>query len=120
MYRIKKKWKSYAFNQISIFLHAPATSGIYVLHNPTRCLLVGETKNIRRQLLGHLQGDHPLITLWNPSGFCFETCSETLRLNRKRELALQFQPVIQERYGSADVYDVQDALETVGFSLPPN
>jgi len=110
-------WKSYAFNQISIFLHAPATSGIYLLHNSTRCLFVGETRNIRTQLLGHLHGDHPLITVWNPSGFCFETCSEALRLNRERQLALQFQPVIRDRYDSVHVYDAQDALESEGFPL---
>ena len=114
----RMNWKSYAFNRLSIFLHAPASSGIYLLHNATRCLFVGESRNIRSQLLGHLRGDHPLITVWDPSGFCFESCAEALRLDRKRQLALQFQPVIRERYDSVEGYKNHVALETTAFPLP--
>jgi len=114
----RMNWKSYAFNHFSIFLRAPATSGVYLLHNSIRCLFVGETDNIRNQLLEHLRGDQPLITIWNPAGFCFETCPETLRIDRKRQLVLQFQPAIRERYDRVRVYDSPDALETAAFSIP--
>jgi hypothetical protein len=114
----RMNWKSYGFNQLSILIHAPATSGVYLLHNSTRCLFIGESSNIRDQLLGHLHGDRPVITLWDPSGFCFEPCPEALRIDRKRQLALLFQPAIWERDYGVDVYQNHDTVETAATSLP--
>jgi hypothetical protein len=88
--------KSYSFNGLSVRLHAPAASGVYYLHNSARCIYVGEAENIRRALLGHLQGDIPCITVWDPSGFCFELCPETVRVGKKNNLTMRFGPAIKE------------------------
>jgi hypothetical protein len=86
--------QSYSFNQLSIFLHAPAKSGLYLLRTSARCIYVGETDNIRKSLLAHLRGDIPWITLWAPSHFSFELCREASRILRMSQLAAKLQPVI--------------------------
>ena len=89
------KPKSYSFTRLSIHLHAPAKSGVYYLHNSARCIYVGEAENIRHALLAHLQGDIPWITVWAPTGFSFELCSETLRFQKRNELTMLFRPAVK-------------------------
>jgi len=86
--------QSYSFNQLAIFLHAPAKSGVYLLRTSSRCIYVGETENIRKSLLSHLHGDDPWITLWAPTQFSFELCSEASRSQRQTQLSARLQPVV--------------------------
>jgi hypothetical protein len=86
--------QSYSFTQLSIFLHAPAKSGVYLLRTSARCVYVGETENIRKSLLAHLHGDIPWITVWAPSRFSFELCSDASRTQLKDQLSARLQPVI--------------------------
>ena len=86
--------ESYSFSQLSIFLYAPAKSGVYLLRTSARCVYVGETENIRKSLLAHLRGDIPWITVWAPSRFSFELCSDGSRAQLKNKLSAQLQPVI--------------------------
>jgi hypothetical protein len=86
--------QSHSFNQLSIFLHAPAKSGVYLLRTSARCVYVGETENIRKSLLAHLHGDSPWINLWAPSGFSFELCSDESRVQLKNKLSVQLRPAV--------------------------
>ena len=86
--------QSYSFTQLSIFLHVPAKSGVYLLRTSARCIYVGETENLRKSLLAHLHGDIPWITVWAPSCFSFELSSDDSRAQLKDQLTARLQPVI--------------------------
>ncbi len=85
---------SYSFTQVSVFLHAPARPGIYLLRTSARCIYIGESENIRKSLLAHLHGDLPWITVWAPSRFSFELCPDASRTELKNQLVARLQPVI--------------------------
>jgi hypothetical protein len=87
--------RSFSFNQLAVFLKAPAKPGVYVLHTLSRCIYIGETENLRESLFGHLKGDMPWITVWDPTSFSFEVCYEA-RAERKNQLMAEFKPAIQE------------------------
>jgi hypothetical protein len=109
------KSKSYSFTQFSILLHAPAKAGLYHLHTTARCIYVGEAENIRQTLLAHLRGDIPWITVWDPTGFSFELCSDSSRVERKKELASKLNPAVEDRHGMKG-----PSLETIpqGMRVP--
>ena len=102
--------QSYSFNQLSIFLHAPAKSGIYLLRTSARCIYVGETENIRKSLLSHLHGDDPWITLWAPTQFSFELCRETSRAQRQSQLSARLQPVVGHHVSAMPASGLSAAL----------
>jgi hypothetical protein len=109
------KSKSYSFTQFSIFLYAPAKAGVYHLHTTARCIYVGETENIRQTLLAHLRGDIPWITVWNPTGFSFELCSDSSRVEKKKALVSNLHPAVGDRQGMKG-----PSLETIpqGMRVP--
>jgi len=94
--------KSYSLNILSIFLHAPAKSGVYLLHNSSRCLYIGESDNIRQTLLQHLRGDNSAITLFDPNGFSFELQPDASRARRKDQLSSELEPAIESWGSTAD------------------
>ena len=94
--------RSYSFNQLSILLHAPAKSGVYLLHNSVRCLYIGEAENIRQCLLERTRSDDPSITVLDPNGFSFELQSEASKVERKNQLIAEYQPAIENWDGSAN------------------
>jgi len=86
--------KSYSFNVLSVFLHAPAHSGVYLLHNSARCLYIGDSDDIRQTLLRHMHGDNSAISVFGPVGFSFELHPEASRVRRRDELRSEFDPTI--------------------------
>jgi hypothetical protein len=112
------KLKSYSFNGLSIRLYAPAQSGVYYLHNSARCIYVGEAENIRRALLGHLQGDIPWITVWAPTGFCCELCPETSRVQKRNELAMRFRPALKNWATDVDEASARVTPQDMRLPLP--
>jgi GIY-YIG catalytic domain len=92
--------KSYSFTQLGIFLNVPSKSGIYLLHNSSRCIYIGESTNLRKALQEHFRGDTPWITVWNPTGFSFELCSENVRTARKAQLIDELLPIITNAHSS--------------------
>lgn len=109
--------KSYSFSRFSILLNAPAEPGVYLLHNSARCIYIGETDNIRQSVLGHLRGDTPWITIFNPGGFSFELCSEASRVQRRNELVLQLEPLITSGVESVDDSAPQTVPHAMDFPL---
>jgi excinuclease UvrABC nuclease subunit len=97
--------QSYSFTQLSIFLHAPAKSGVYLLCTSGRCIYVGETENLRKSLLAHFHGDIPWITVWAPSRFSFQLCSDESKTQLKNQLSARLQPVIGDHGGAIAATD---------------
>ncbi len=56
-------------------------------------IYIGQTKNLRAQMLGHLYGDNPCIAHYQPSGFAFELVSPQDHRRRFEELIRQLEPL---------------------------
>ena len=94
--------KSYSLNRLSVFLHAPAKPGVYMLHNSCRCLYIGDSDNIRRTLLQHMRDDHSVITIFDPDGFSFELHPNASKAPRRDQLISEFEPAIESWVGTED------------------
>jgi hypothetical protein len=88
------KPKSYFLTQLSILLSAPAKPAVYGLHTSDRWIFIGETENLRETLQKYLEGDSPWISVWAPTGFCFELWADEPRLDRKDQLVTALRPMI--------------------------
>ncbi len=75
----------YGWSWESINRYAPEAPGIYGLYNAL-WIYIGQTKNLRAQMLGHLYGDNPCIAHYQPSGFAFELVSPQDHRRRFEEL----------------------------------
>ena len=72
---------------------APSVSGIYAIFTPRRWLYVGETDDIRRSLLGHLNdGDADGLVDAGPLSFSFEVVPPAERVARRRALIAKLAP----------------------------
>lgn len=84
--------KSYSFNVLSIFAHAPAESGVYQLHDSSRCFYVGYSENILQTLLQHMRGDNSAVTAFDPDGFSFELHPDASTAGERISLARSSNP----------------------------
>jgi hypothetical protein len=109
--------KSYSLNRLSIFLHAPAKSGVYLLHNSSRCLYIGDSDNIRQTLRQHLRDDNSAITLFDPDGFSFELQPEASRGRRKDQLNSELEPAIESWDETADEGSLESLPHGAKFPL---
>jgi hypothetical protein len=82
----------YFFTRPSIIVNAPDQSGVYALHYQTTWVFVGESANIRAQLLQHLNGDNACIAVYPHLSFSFEMIPEAVRAWRQDELISGFRP----------------------------
>jgi hypothetical protein len=72
---------------------APDASGIYAIFTPRRWLHIGETDDIRRSLLDHLNDpDVEGLAESGPLSFSFEVVPPAGRLARRRALIAQLAP----------------------------
>jgi hypothetical protein len=60
------------WSERSIKTNAPAASGVYAIFNATTWLYVGESDDIRSNLLDHLGGNIPGLAEAAPTGFSHE------------------------------------------------
>jgi hypothetical protein len=81
-----------SFTAVSIQKNAPEFSGVYGLSNAREWLLVGESDNIRAQLLEHQREIGTVLKNLTPTGFTFELCSSTERLIRQKTLVRELRP----------------------------
>jgi hypothetical protein len=109
--------KSYSLNRLSIFLHAPAKSGVYLLHNSSRCLYIGDSDNIRQTLLQHLHDHNSAISLFAPDGFSFELQPEASRARRKDQLSSEIEPALERWDEAADEGSLEHLPHGVKFPL---
>lgn len=82
----------YPFSHTSIVLNAPEESGVYALHYQTTWVYVGESANIRAQLLEHLNGDNACIAVYPNLNFSYELIPEPVRAWRQDEMIREFRP----------------------------
>ena len=82
------------FERESVLLNAPEASGVYGLYN-VLWIYIGETENIRRRLLEHLEGDNHCINHYRPSGFAFELAGLEQRIRRRLELVGALEPLCE-------------------------
>jgi len=72
---------------------APSVSGIYAIFTPRRWLYVGETDDIRRSLMGHLNdADADGLVNAGPLSFSFEVVPPAERVARRRALIAKLAP----------------------------
>ena len=109
--------KSYSLNRLSVFLHAPAKSGVYLLHNSCRCLYIGDSDNIRRSLLQHMRGDHAAIAVFDPDGFSFELQPYASRARRRDQLRSEFEPAVESWGGTEDEGSLEGLPHGTKFPL---
>jgi len=83
----------FSFSQASIVLNAPEQSGVYALHSLGTWVYVGESANIRAQLLQHLVGDNACISVYPYLNFSYELIPEAVRAWRHGELIREFRPI---------------------------
>ena len=86
------RYSRYRWSLESINRYAPEAPGIYGLYNAL-WIYIGQTKNLRAQMLGHLYGDNPCIVHYQPSGFAFELVSPQDHRRRFEELIRQLEPL---------------------------
>ena len=109
--------KSYSLNRLSICLHAPTKSGVYLLHNSSRCLYIGDSDNIRQTLLQHLRDHNSAITLFDPDGFSFELQPEASRVRRKDHLTSELEPALESWDGTGDEESLERFPHAAKFPL---
>lgn len=85
--------KTYPWSHSAIVASAPSMSGVYAIWNRDHCVFVGETQDLQRRLLAHLQGDNPCIAKSQPTAFSFEAVPAGLRGTRQSALIFQLRPV---------------------------
>jgi hypothetical protein len=90
------RYKKYRFERESILLHAPECSGVYGLYSAL-WICLGEADNLRTRLLELVNGDHPCIIRYKPSGFAFELASPLDRLGRCQQLVTELLPLCIEK-----------------------
>jgi hypothetical protein len=87
----------YGFSVGSIRAHAPAMSGVYGISNGCEWIYIGEADNIQQRLLEHLAEDGTQLKARVPTGFSYEVCNQSIRVERQDRLILQYEPVCNRR-----------------------
>jgi hypothetical protein len=91
---------AYPFNETSIMVNAPRVAGIYALYNNKTWVYIGEGRDIFAQLIQHLRGDVPCISMFPHLNFSFETITvPTARVWRMKDVIDEFRPICNARFG---------------------
>jgi predicted GIY-YIG superfamily endonuclease len=87
----------YSLTMMMIYAQAPTVSGIYGISNAREWIYIGETDNIRRALLAHLQDSGATVMQRQPTGFVFESCDQVSRPARQDRLVQEYEPTCNRR-----------------------
>jgi hypothetical protein len=82
-----------SFTMNSIHKNAPAESGVYGLSNSRHWIFIGESDNLRLQLIAHLRNADGFGIGQRPTGFTFELCAPEHRVARQNLLVSELEPV---------------------------
>jgi hypothetical protein len=93
---------TYALGFRAVQDRAPQASGVYAIFTPRRWLYVGETDDIRRSLLDHLNdaGADGLVRT-GPLSFSFEVVPPAERVARRRALVAELAPGLADHGASS-------------------
>ena len=89
------------FTNDAIQMYAPVTSGVYGISNAREWIYIGETDNIQRALLTHLQGLTTVLMKRKPTGFVFEVCDPAQRSSRQDRLVFEYEPACNRQQRQA-------------------
>jgi hypothetical protein len=81
-----------SFTVVSIQNNAPESSGVYGLSNAREWLFIGESDNIRADVLECQREIGTTLKAQTPTGFTFELCSPTERSARQKTLIRELKP----------------------------
>ena len=82
-----------SFTITSIGKNAPPESGVYGLADARQWIYVGETADIQRELLRHLNYPHAFLKEHPPSGFTYELGTREHRNERQNRLIMELEPI---------------------------
>jgi predicted GIY-YIG superfamily endonuclease len=86
-----------SFTAVSVRKNAPESSGVYGLSNRREWLFIGEASNIQARLLEHLEETGTLLMNRGPTGFTFEECLPSNRIDRQNALIRELEPFCNRR-----------------------
>jgi hypothetical protein len=82
----------YTFGYAGVQQKAPEESGVYVIYSAARWIHVGDSDDIRRSLLRHLNEALPCMDGEGPLSFGFELRGDADRAARRRALVAELAP----------------------------
>jgi hypothetical protein len=82
-----------SFTMNSIYKNAPAESGVYGLSNSQHWIYIGESSNLRLQLMDHLRKADGFGVGQRPTGFTYELCAPEDRVARQNRLVSELEPL---------------------------
>jgi hypothetical protein len=93
----ENRFSKLRWDRDSIVRNAPEAPGVYGLFNVV-WIYIGESENIKMDLLEHLSRESPRIQRYGPEGFAFELAPNPIfRHRRQVDLVRQLQPLAQRR-----------------------
>lgn len=93
----ENRFSKLRWDRDSIVRNAPEAPGVYGLFNVV-WIYIGETENIKMELLEHLGKESPRIDHYGPEGFAFEVAPDPIfRHRRQLDLVRQLEPLAQRR-----------------------
>lgn len=91
---------TFAFTEASIKNNAPSASGVYALCNQDGVYLYfGETNDLQRRLLEHLNETGTCIKRQGAANFAFDFVSAQTRVKRQNELILAYRTPCNQMLG---------------------
>jgi hypothetical protein len=84
-----------AYSEESILFNAPESSGVAVIFNDERpIIVVQDTRSLKLKLWSLFHGGDG-VRPWHPKGIYMELCSPLWCIGRQNELIAQLQPISQ-------------------------
>jgi len=80
---------TFALSSNSVRAHAPTSSGVYGIFNASQWIYIGESSDIQRRLLAHLEDTEAYLKRFSPTGYSFELQPEATREARRDALILE-------------------------------
>ena len=77
----------------------PPVPGVYALCLGREFIYIGDTENLQRKLLDHLDEKSECISRMNPDTFSFEPVPDPERVARRNRLILELNPVCNQKMG---------------------
>lgn len=89
---------NYSFDAQTVTRVAPSQSGVYGIYNQY-WQYVGETNDIARRLLEHLNETGTPLARSGATRFTFELCAANARIQRQNALILELRPSCNQKLG---------------------
>lgn len=86
-------------NAQSIQMNTPAASGVYAIYNANQWIYFGETNDIQRRLLEHVNDAGHCMWQYGPTAFTFELQIAPSRSARQNALILAYPTPCNQRFG---------------------